>query len=110
MRGAQEPVAPEDRKGRDDGPPGSRRSAEDVRFPPPPETPLTRGPVVKVASHRPGEGLCTHAFGTPGGEVLLRKCGGATMGWQPGEVFKCPNAECECELTLTRPSRRERGA
>jgi len=32
------------------------------------------------------------------------------MGWQPGEVFKCPNAECECELTLTRPSRRERGA
>ncbi|HVE38590.1 MAG TPA: hypothetical protein VNM14_01800 [Planctomycetota bacterium] len=31
------------------------------------------------------------------------------MGWQAGEIFKCPNLECGCELTLTRASRKERG-
>ena len=32
------------------------------------------------------------------------------MGWQAGEIFKCPNPECGCELTLTRASKKERGA
>jgi hypothetical protein len=36
--------------------------------------------------------------------------GGETMGWQTGEIFKCPNPECGCELTLTRTSKKERGA
>jgi hypothetical protein len=32
------------------------------------------------------------------------------MGWQAGETFRCPNPDCGCELTITRPSNRERGA
>ena len=31
------------------------------------------------------------------------------MGWLQGEIFRCTNAECECELTLTRAAKRGRG-
>ncbi len=31
------------------------------------------------------------------------------MGWLQGEIFRCTNLECECELTLTRSSKRGRG-
>ena len=35
--------------------------------------------------------------------------GGRAMGWLQGEIFRCTNAECECELTLTRAAKRGRG-
>jgi hypothetical protein len=28
------------------------------------------------------------------------------MGWLQGEIFRCTNPECECELTLTRAAKR----
>lgn len=31
------------------------------------------------------------------------------MGWLQGEIFRCPAAECGCELTLTRPAKRAWG-
>jgi hypothetical protein len=31
------------------------------------------------------------------------------MAWLQGEVFRCSNADCECEVPLTRASQRARG-
>ena len=35
---------------------------------------------------------------------------GVAMAWLQGEIFRCSNAECECEITLTRISKRGRGS
>jgi hypothetical protein len=32
------------------------------------------------------------------------------MAWLQGEVFKCSNADCECEVTLTKASKRTHGS
>lgn len=32
------------------------------------------------------------------------------MAWLQGDVFRCANPDCECELTLTRESKNKRGS